>query len=217
MWCQNENNTKVHSLVLKYCNIVFYFNKLPFSLRMVTRLWLWFENEYKAANKQNVLHTKPNTTIELFFCFLNVGHVMFPKGFAFCLFINYAYISTRIRQNFKETALQGITNITWPTLGKQNVQAKKRLLLNIAFERAEKIILQGHNRSLIYSCSLVQACWRIETGDYVYSFYMTGGSLLVAFLIPMVLEVIKCKQSRVHPQNIEEGDKKEATRRESEA
>ena len=56
-----------------------------------------------------------------------------------------------------------------------------------------------------------------KTGDYVYSFYMTGGSLLVAFLIPLVLVVIKYKQSRVHPQNIEEGDKKEATRNESEA
>ena len=48
---------------------------------------------------------------------------MFPKGFDFCLFINYAYICLRTRRNFKETALQG--NITWPTLGKQNVQAKE--------------------------------------------------------------------------------------------
>ena len=43
-----------------------------------------------------------------------------------------------------------------------------------------------------------------ETGNYVYSFYMTGGALLRAFLIPMVLIVINKKQSRVHPQTVEE-------------
>ena len=43
-----------------------------------------------------------------------------------------------------------------------------------------------------------------ETGNYIYSFYMTGGALLMAFLIPMVLIVINKKQSRVHPQNVTE-------------
>ena len=43
-----------------------------------------------------------------------------------------------------------------------------------------------------------------QTGNYAYSFYMTGGVLLTAFLIPMVLIVVNKKQSRVHPQNVEE-------------
>ena len=43
-----------------------------------------------------------------------------------------------------------------------------------------------------------------QTGNYVYSFYMTGGALLMAFLIPMILIVINKKQSKVHPQNVEE-------------
>ena len=41
----------------------------------------------------------------------------------FSFFINYAYICTWIRQNLKETVLKSI--ITWPTLGKQNMQTKE--------------------------------------------------------------------------------------------
>lgn len=43
-----------------------------------------------------------------------------------------------------------------------------------------------------------------KTGNYVHSFYMTGGTLLVAFLIPFVLVFITCKKSRVHPIDVEE-------------
>ena len=38
-----------------------------------------------------------------------------------------------------------------------------------------------------------------QTGSYVYSFYMTGAALLVAFLIPMVLIPINHRKARVHP------------------
>ncbi|XP_068683362.1 monocarboxylate transporter 8-like [Montipora foliosa] len=40
-----------------------------------------------------------------------------------------------------------------------------------------------------------------RTGNYVYSFYMTGATLFVAFLIPFVLVVLNCKKSRIHPKN----------------
>ena len=36
-----------------------------------------------------------------------------------------------------------------------------------------------------------------RTGSYVYSFYMTGGVLLAAFLIPMMLIVIRYRSRRV--------------------
>ena len=38
-----------------------------------------------------------------------------------------------------------------------------------------------------------------QTGSYVYSFYMTGAVLLVAFLIPMVLIPINHRKGRVRP------------------
>ena len=38
-----------------------------------------------------------------------------------------------------------------------------------------------------------------QTGSYVYSFYMTGGVLLVSFLIPMVLIPINHRKVRVRP------------------
>ena len=41
-----------------------------------------------------------------------------------------------------------------------------------------------------------------KTGNYVYSFYMTGATLFVAFLIPFVLVVVlNCKKSRIYPRN----------------
>ena len=40
-----------------------------------------------------------------------------------------------------------------------------------------------------------------NTGSYVYSFYMTGAVLLVAFLIPMVLIPINHRSIRVLPQS----------------
>ena len=38
-----------------------------------------------------------------------------------------------------------------------------------------------------------------QTGNYLYSFYMTGAVLLVAFLIPMVLIPINHRKVRVRP------------------
>ena len=46
-----------------------------------------------------------------------------------------------------------------------------------------------------------------NTGSYVYSFYMTGGVLLVAFLIPMVLIPINHRSIRVLPQSHVNNDK----------
>ena len=45
-----------------------------------------------------------------------------------------------------------------------------------------------------------------KTGSYVHSFYLTGGTLLVAFLIPFALVFNNCKKSRVHPINVEEAE-----------
>ena len=38
-----------------------------------------------------------------------------------------------------------------------------------------------------------------QTGSYVYSFYLTGGVLLVSFLIPVVLIPINHRKVRVRP------------------
>ena len=46
-----------------------------------------------------------------------------------------------------------------------------------------------------------------HTGSYVYSFYMTGAVLLVAFLIPMILTPINHRSIRVLPQNHINDDK----------
>ena len=66
--------------------------------------------------------------------------------------------------------------------------------------------MDGFSISLIdiLSSSSFTGLMADQTGNYVYSFYMTGGALLTAFLIPMVLIVINKKQSRVHPQNVVE-------------
>ncbi|XP_068682739.1 monocarboxylate transporter 8-like [Montipora foliosa] len=40
-----------------------------------------------------------------------------------------------------------------------------------------------------------------KTGNYAYSFYMTGATLFVAFLIPFVLVVLNCKKFRIYPRN----------------
>lgn len=45
-----------------------------------------------------------------------------------------------------------------------------------------------------------------KTGNYVYSFYMTGGVLLTAFLIPMVLIVLSRRRSKVGPLDCEQTD-----------
>ena len=50
-----------------------------------------------------------------------------------------------------------------------------------------------------------------NTGSYVYSFYMTGGVLLVAFLVPMVLIPINHRSIRVLPQSHVNNDKQMVT------
>ena len=50
-----------------------------------------------------------------------------------------------------------------------------------------------------------------NTGSYVYSFYMTGGVLLLAFLIPMVLIPINHRSIRVLPQSHVNNDKQMVT------
>ena len=56
-----------------------------------------------------------------------------------------------------------------------------------------------------------------KTGNYVYSFYMTGAVLIVAFLIPMMLIVINRKKSTVHPQNVEEVENEKSVHGDSNA
>ena len=66
----------------------------------------------------------------------------------------------------------------------------------------EFILLQNLNISFRIFCSaglIVE-----KTGNYVYAFYMTGGVLFAAFLIPMVLIVISRKRSRVSPMDPKE-------------
>ena len=57
---------------------------------------------------------------------------------------------------------------------------------------------------MIYPGLLFSGLMADQTGNYAHSFYMTGGVLLTAFLIPMVLIFINCRKYRVHPQNVEE-------------
>ena len=52
-----------------------------------------------------------------------------------------------------------------------------------------------------------------HTGGYVYSFYMTGGVLLVAFLIPMILIPINHRSIKGLPQNHINDDKQMVTER----
>lgn len=64
------------------------------------------------------------------------------------------------------------------------------------------ILSQNLNISIRIFCSaglIVE-----KTSNYVCAFYMTGGVLFVAFLIPMVLIVISRKRSRVSPMDPKE-------------
>ena len=51
------------------------------------------------------------------------------------------------------------------------------------------------------------------TGSYVYSFYMTGAVLLVAFLIPMILIPINHRSIKGLPQSHINDDKQMVTER----
>ncbi|KAJ7365582.1 hypothetical protein OS493_005697 [Desmophyllum pertusum] len=48
-----------------------------------------------------------------------------------------------------------------------------------------------------------------QTGNYVYSFYMTGGVLLTAFLIPVILVFVNRAKYKVHPRLDSEVDEEE--------
>ena len=48
-----------------------------------------------------------------------------------------------------------------------------------------------------------------KTGDYTYSFYMTGGVLITAALIPMILICVNRGKSKVVPEESEIEEKKD--------
>ena len=69
-------------------------------------------------------------------------------------------------------------------------------------------IFQAH--FLIYFCFFFSALIADNTGSYNYAFYMTGGVLLAAFLIPVIMIFINWRKSKVHPQTpeVEEDEEK---------
>ena len=52
---------------------------------------------------------------------------------------------------------------------------------------------------MIYFCFFLSALIADNTGSYIYSFYMTGGVLFAAFLIPVIMILINWRKSKVHP------------------
>ena len=48
-----------------------------------------------------------------------------------------------------------------------------------------------------------------NTGSYIYAFYMTGGVLFAAFLIPVIIIFINWRKSKVHSQTPEEEEDEE--------
>lgn len=48
-----------------------------------------------------------------------------------------------------------------------------------------------------------------KTGDYTYSFYMTGGVLITAALIPLILICVNRGKSKVVPEESEIEEKKD--------
>ena len=81
------------------------------------------KNMYKTSK---VMRSIEYTFLPCMFCFLNSDHMMFSRQFAFCLFINYAYVVTWMhvhKTKFeKKNVLWG--TITWSEMGKENLQAK---------------------------------------------------------------------------------------------
>ena len=54
------------------------------------------------------------------------------------------------------------------------------------------------NLTLLFSALIAD-----QTGNYIYSFYMTGGVLITAALIPLILICVNRGKSKVHPQGSE--------------
>ena len=52
-----------------------------------------------------------------------------------------------------------------------------------------------------------------QTGNYVYSFYMAGGVLISAFLIPLILICVNRGRSRVHTMDTKEIEQPVAIRK----
>ena len=52
-------------------------------------------------------------------------------------------------------------------------------------------------------CFFSSALIADRTGSYIYAFYMTGGVLFAAFLIPVIIIFINWRKSKVHPQTSE--------------
>ena len=62
---------------------------------------------------------------------------------------------------------------------------------------------------LIYYCFFCSALIADNTGSYIYSFYMTGGVLFAACLIPVIIIFINWRKSKVHPQTSEVEEQEE--------
>ena len=73
---------------------------------------------------------------------------MFPKEFAFCLFINYAYICSRTRRNFKETALQGITAMSTTSDVVVQLVDVLPLLRILRIEEASSVDMESNSKKL---------------------------------------------------------------------
>ena len=83
------------------------------------------------------------TFLPCMFCFPNSDHVMFSREFAFCLFINYAYICTCIRRNLRKNSSLGYhrvvcngkkTSIVWEHhYGRRDVTWKRSIPLQERF------------------------------------------------------------------------------------
>ena len=109
------------------------------------------------------------------FYFPNSDHVIFSWEFDFCLFINYAYTYARgcmcIRRQLKETVPWG--TITWSSMGKQNIQAKK-----------------------VYSQTpaILQSDWFWERALFLQSFSITRAKSFTALFTSCLLFVNEQKQ-----------------------
>ena len=84
------------------------------------------EKGYALSVRFGYLATEPSDDNPFSACTIRFpisDHVIFSWEFSFCLFTTYAYIRTCIRRHLKETILW--SSITWPEMGKQNVEAEK--------------------------------------------------------------------------------------------
>ena len=89
-------------------------------------IWIFFNRE-----NTKLIHFKIQYTfLPCMFCFPNSDHVMFSREFAFCLFINYAFICMWMhvhKTKFeKKTVLWG--TIRWSEMGKKTYNLKNSIV-----------------------------------------------------------------------------------------